>query len=249
MKRGLWFAAIAAAAVLSAVLARPGSRGAALGRAAIAYSVALEEGSASEALDMMTPETAEGLCENFVLELAGVEAPDRFVFDGTDSRGIRMAGETRESGSRVIWFSPGELPLVVHDTALNNILGNAVLLCRANAVEYPGGNCPVSGAPYDYDPAAGIVVCPEGHLGEGLVLNANGCSARRDSVAQEIEAFVAAGYEWPFSLEEIYTISSGEFGRRGGYRCPDNGYKYYEIRDRAVYCPFHEETTPVTAEE
>lgn len=249
MKKWFWIAGIGILCILTAVLSRPGSRGVQLRRAAAEYTRALESGRTAEALEMMTPETAEGLCGEFLLRLEGVEAPSGFVFDGTDARGTRMAGRTEDSGTRVLWFSAqGELR-VVHDTALDNILGNAVLLCRASAAEDPSGNCPVSGEAYIFDPSTGTVTCPRGHLGEGLTVVSDGCSLQRDTVAAELASYIEAGYLWPGSLEEMFTVSSGEFGRRGGYRCPDNGYKYYELRDGAVYCPFHEESTPVTAAE
>lgn len=213
------------------------------------YTEALESGRGVDARAMMSPATAAGFSAEFLSGLTGIEAPENFVFHGTDSRGIRMAGETSEYGTRIVWLVQGEETLVVHDTALDNILGNAVFFCRDNAMANPTGSCPVSGEPYLCDLSTGAVLCPQGHLGDGLLVSSNGCSLRRDSVAAEITACTGSGYPWPVSIEDIYLISSGEFGRRGGYRCPDNGYKYYEIRDGAVYCPFHEEATPIPAAE
>ena len=249
MKKGVWAVCVVAVFIIAIILARQGSPGIRLREAALSYTEALESGRTGEALAMMTVETANGFSESFLSGLTGTPAPENFVFDGTDNRGIRMAGETGEHGTRIVWLSSDCEIRVVHDTALDNLLGNAVVLCRANALADPQGRCPVSGQPYEYDPATGTVLCPQGHLGEGLVISSDGCSMRRDSVAAELAAFLEAGYPWPASLEDIYNTSSGEFGRRGGYRCPDNGYKYYEIRDGAVYCPFHEEATPVPVTE
>lgn len=249
MKRFVFPLGTALAVFLLAVLARPGSLGTGLRKAVEEYTAALESGRTAEALEMMTAETAEGLSEEFLLRLSGIEAPERFVFDGTDTMGIRMAGETESLGTRIIWFSTQNGIAVVHDTAIDNLLGSAVMLCRENASASPDGSCPVSGIPYQFDPAIGLVICTLGHLGGGLVISSDGCSLKRDSVAAEVRAFMEAGYGWPVTLEDMYTVSSGESGRRGGYSCPDNGYKYYEIRDGAVFCPFHEEATPISVTE
>lgn len=247
MGRWKWFGLIAAAAAATALLARPHSPGIRYSETALAWAVSLEEGRAAEALAMMEPGTAEGYSEEFLSRLAGEEAPESFHYDGFDSGGVRMSGVSGDRGSRIVWLTDDDTPGVIRDTALDNLLGQAVFICRENALAHPEGRCPVSGASYTYDREAGLVVCPEGHLGEGLFVNSLSCAARRDSVVIEVEAFMAAGYPAPASLEDMYTESSGEFGRRGGYRCPDNGYAYYSIRDGAVYCPFHEETTQVRA--
>ncbi len=247
MGRWKWFGLIAAAAAATALLARPHSPGVRYSTAALEWAAALEEGRSAEALAMMEPGTAGGYSEDFLSRLAGVEAPESFHYDGYDSGGVRMSGVSGERGSRIVWLTDGDPPGVIRDTALDNLLGQAVFICRENALAHPEGSCPVSGASYSYDSATGLVVCPDGHLGEGLFVNSLSCGVRRDSVAMEVEAYMAAGYPAPASLEDMYTESSGEFGRRGGYRCPENGYAYYSIRDGAVYCPFHGETTQVQA--
>ncbi len=249
MKRFIFPAAVFLAAVLLAVLSRPGSLGVSLEKASIRYAEALSSGNGEHALEMMTPDLASGLSPGFLSGLQGLPVPGSFVFSGSDENGIRMTGSTEERGSRVLWFSSGEDLLVARDTAVDNLLGSAVMLCRASALSNPRGVCPVSGAPYEFNESTGMVVCVEGHLGDGLYAGSDNCAMRRDSVAAEVRAFLEAGYSLPDSLENIFTTSSGEFGRRGGYRCPDNGYKYYEIREGMVYCPFHLESTAIAVEE
>jgi hypothetical protein len=245
MKRALLLISIPVIAVAFALIVRPGSLGARLKDSATMYCEMMSTGGTEQAENMMSPEMSEGLSVDFLARLDGTEVPSHFRFDGSDTRGIRMAGSVDGGGSRVIWFSTEHGLKVTGDTAVDNILGSAVMLCRENAVSDPEGYCPVSERPYQYDEAAGIVVCPEGHLGEGLPVGSDHCALRRDSVTAELAGYIEAGYDCPETLEEMFTVSEGIYGRRGGYRCPDNGYKYYELRDGAVYCPFHEEYSGV----
>jgi hypothetical protein len=249
MRRIFLFLSIPAAAAVFALLARPGSLGIQLQSSAEVYSSALSAGNPSEARVMMAPEIARQVSDEFLARLEGTEVPHNFGFDGVDAVGFRMTGTTGETGTRVIWFSAlgGEI-LVTGDTALDNILGSAAILCRENAAAQPDGCCPVSGAPYRYNLETGLVVCPEDHLGTGIVINSNSCSLSRDSVSIELSEYLEAGFEYPETPEEMFTLSGGMYGRRGGYRCPDNGYKYYELRDGAIYCPFHEESSEAAVE-
>ncbi len=243
MKRALLFFSVPFFAIVFAFIARPYSLGERLGKSAQIYSRALSEGRAAEAMSMMSLETAEALSTDFLSGLEGTAVPADFRYDGSDSRGIRMTGSAGDTGTRVIWFSTDNENgiRVTNDTALDNLLGSAVMLCRENARVNPDGCCPVSGRPYIHDVQAGSVVCVDGHLGDGITISSGGCALRRDSVAAELAGYLEAGYPFPETLEEMFTISDEEYGRRGGYRCPDNGYKYYELRDGAIFCPFHEE--------
>ena len=238
-------AVILAGAVLFSIIARTDSPGVIWRETARDYSQALAEGRADEALGMMTYETAAGLCPEFMESMQGVPPPADFVYSGSDADGILMSGVTESSGTRVIWLLvDGKDVLVQRDTAIDNLLGSAVMLCRQRAADNPQGSCPVSGAPYEYDRTTGTVYCPSGHLGAGIIISSDRCALKRDSVAAELNRYLDAGFEYPASLEDIHVNSGGEFGRRGGYSCPDNGYKYYELRDGMVYCPFHEEYSP-----
>lgn len=243
MRRVFLFFSISVFAVVFALIARPHSLGMKLAHSAEVYSQALSAGHAEEAMSMMAPETAEGLSQEFLRRLEGTVASTDFRYDGSDVVGLRMVGSVGDAGSRVIWFSTENGIRVTHDTALDNILGSAVMLCRENAMADPDGCCPVSGRPYEYDREIHVVVCPEGHLGDGLLISSDACSLRRDSVAVELTEYLEAGYQFPETLEEMFTLSGEKYGRRGGYRCPDNGYKYYELLNGAIYCPFHEESS------
>ncbi len=244
MKRLFAILITALAVLVIALLARPHSPGAQWTGTVKNYLKALEEGRGQEALDMLCPELAVELSEDFLLRLLEEEVPSQLSWNGSDSRGIRIAGETQETGARVVWLAPsdGEL-FIAGDTSLDKLLGTAVLLCRENAITDPDGCCPVSGVPYTTDETGELVICSSGHLGGGLAVGQGRCAERRDSVLAELNDYLASGYELPSTLEEMYTLSGGETGRRGGYSCPDNGYKYYEIRDGAVYCPFHERSS------
>lgn len=245
MKRVFLFISIPVAALIFALIARPFSMGVKLVQTAEDYALALSSGDTEEAMNMMTASTADELSAQFLSRLEGTEVPVNFRYDGSDARGLRMVGsiQGQEFGSRVIWLSADNGILVAYDTALDNILGSAVLLCRENALTDPDGCCPVSGKPYEYNQETGMVICAEDHLGEGILIFSDRCSLRRDSVAVELAEYLEAGYPLPENLEEMFTVSDEEYGRRGGYRCPDNGYKYYELRDGEIYCPFHEESS------
>jgi hypothetical protein len=239
-------AALIAASVLLSLLARPSSTGIVLRDLSLEYSLSFQEGRIADARAMLTPETASGLSESFLDGLSGIPSPVSFRYDGMDHRGVRFTGFAGETGSRVLWFQRNGGWMVSADSAIDNLLGTAAALCRQNVMSgaFPG-HCPVSGEEYIIDEEASLVICTRGHLGQGYSYSSDRCLLRRDSVASEVRTYLEAGYQYPAMLEGMYTISGGEYGRRGGYRCPDNGYMYYELRDGTVFCPFHEESSPV----
>ena len=67
----------------------------------------------------------------------------------------------------------------------------------------------------------------------------------RDSLAGVVSDYILAGYRFPDSFAGMFEESDGEFSQRGGFRCPDNGYVYYEITGEGVFCPFHDETSRI----
>ena len=128
------------------------------------------------------------------------------------------------------------------DTSLDALLGGAVLACREAALS-GARTCPVSRREYVF--AGDSVICPSGHLGAGLSVTPAACEALREEAAAAVREFVQAGYGTPGDLESIFTLTGGEMGRRGGWRCPDNGYSYYHLIGDSVVCGHHSASTPV----
>ena len=236
----VYFVVFFALAMLLSFLARPHSLGVKLQQNAKNYAEFLFSGEAGEAKALMTPLFSSEFSEEFLLDLSGIPVPTTFTYDGIDTRGYRMVGASGETGSRVIWFTTDGQVKVTADTAIDNILGSAVILCTEVARINPRGNCPVSGIPYQFNETSGLVYCVSNHLGDGLLINSNECELQRMEVAQELNQFLGAGFDYPEKLEDIFTISDGVYGKRGGYSCPENGYNYYELQDGQIYCPFHQ---------
>ncbi len=226
-------------AILFSFLSRPHSLGVKLQQNAKNYVSVLFSGKAGEAKTLMVPSFSGELSEEFLSNLSGIPVPTTFTYDGLDERGYRMVGASGETGSRAIWFTTDGQVKVTADTAIDNILGSAVMLCTEEARNNPYGNCPVSGIPYQFNETDGLVYCVSGHLGEGLTINSNECELQRIEVAEELNQYLEAGFGYPDKLEDIFTISDGVYGKRGGYSCPDNGYNYYELQNGQIYCPFH----------
>lgn len=231
---------IIAIASLFSFLSRPYSRGIKLQENAKNYTNLLFMGETGQAKLLMTSSFSGELSEAFLHSLSETSIPETFTYDGTDSRGYRMVGAAGESGSRVVWFTTDEEVKVTADTAIDNLLGTAVMLCNEEARTNPRGNCPVSGIPYQFDEASGLVYCVSGHLEDGLIINSNECQQQRMEVTEELNIYLEAGFDYPEKLEDIFTISDGVYGKRGGYSCPDNGYNYYELQSGQIYCPFHQ---------
>lgn len=227
-------------ATLFSFLARPHSLGIKLQENAKNYADFLFAGEAGEAKQLMTSSFSTTLSEDFLQNLSEIPVPETFTYDGIDSRGYRMVGTAGESGSRVIWFTIDAEVKVTADTAIDNILGSAAMLCQEEARNNPNGNCPVSGIPYQFDETQGLVYCSSGHLGDGLLINSNECELQRLEVMEELNQYLEAGFDYPENLEDMFTISDGVYGKRGGYSCPENGYSYYELQNGEIYCPFHQ---------
>jgi hypothetical protein len=222
-------------------------------QAADGYLGHLSAGRSVEAHAMLT-ESLGGLAGPPALTLGGVPAAcAASVIGRPDARGWPLACGT----SRVVWLrEEGGSWRVSGDTWLDGVLGAASVTCRdyalsvvlagvAAGADPSGWLCPVSGAPYELDPATDLLVCPSGHIGEGLDAAGSGCSARRAEAAAVVAVWMSAGNALPSSFQEIWDGSGGTLGRPGGYRCPDDGYSYYGIGPDGVSCPFHGEATPL----
>lgn len=171
-----------------------------------------------------------------------------------ESRGLKISAILQEGGARTLWLREGSDNTwrISGDTSIDNLLGSATVLCssfaRATVIpsvtsgELPEGFlCPICGSPYFEE--EGRLFCPAGHLGAGLDITGSSCRDKRDSLAAAVQEYISAGYAYPSSFMEMYEMSNGLFGQRGGFHCPDDGYAYYEITIQGVYCPYHEEIT------
>ncbi len=228
--------------VLIAFVARSQSPGMIRSGFVTEYLAALDETPPDEAWGMLSDSLALLVSPAFLDGLEGLSSPERVLMDGTDSRGIRMAAVSG-GNVRVVWLAETEAGYRVRgDAMLDGLLGGAVLLCRAAAAS-GSGVCPVSGR--EYSVGQNLLICPSGHLGSGLRLTSEACAIRRGEVAGVVRDFLSRGYSMPTDLESIHTVSGGEIGQRGGWRCPDNGYSYYVLQGDSVLCLHHAASTPV----
>jgi hypothetical protein len=255
MRSFLRWTAPAAVFIAAAILARGSSMGIELDLSAKAYLDALQRGDGTAACSLMTDSLKSLVSPGFLSSLQG--SPSGTVLAGREeTRGLAMTVPLSGGGSRTLWMTrTGDGAWRVSgDTSLDNLLGGASLACidyarqtvlpavsaGAAAEEF---RCPVSGMSYQID--GDLLVCPSGHLGEGLDMAGDACRENRGKVAEVVAGFIAAGYSCPVSLAGMYDESGGAFGQPGGYRCPDNGYSYYEITEQGVRCPFHDQTSTI----
>jgi hypothetical protein len=253
-------AAVLVASVAFALIMRPYGPGTSMRKAAGSYLDHLRAGRFEEAYDLLTDSLRQEVAVS-LLELMGGPLPTTaLLLRGEAGRGYAVAAKGAEGSSRMIWLQRrnGEWR-IGGDSSLDGVLGEATMLCRdyAGEVVLPAvmsGEspesycCPITGCEYHLSPDSERLVCPAGHLGEGLNVTGLACAARRDSVAALVARYMAEGYGYPPSLRQMWQTSGGCFGQRGGYRCPDNAYAYYRLLpDTTVYCPHHDAATEVGA--
>lgn len=227
---------------LAALAARAKSPGVALTSCVTLYLNAIAEGRGALAWESLSDSLGLQVSPEFLQRLAGSPVPGSVFIDGVDRRGIRITAVT-SGASRTLWLQQtGSEYRVSGDEMLDGLLGEAVFLCRAAALS-GSTSCPVSGR--DYVLLQNSVVCPSGHLGEGLNFSPEACSALREEAAEAVRTFMSLGHPAPPDLESIHTISGGDVGRRGGWRCPDNAYSYYLLLSDSVVCSHHGASTPV----
>lgn len=249
--------AIAAAAVLllifSAFVARQNSTGKKLIDTGKCYMEHLAAGENEEAYSSLSDSLASFLTPDILGYLQGAPASGTIRTGRNEYRGFTLSVSLEEGGSRTLWLREGPDGNwnISGDSSLDNLLGNATVLCSSYAKgtvipaiaegEDPGDYlCPVSGSPYCVED--GKLFCSGGHLANGIDIESSACSILRDSLSALVYEYVSAGYEYPSSFREMYERSNGAFSQRGGFHCPDDGYSYYEITSEGVYCPFHRET-------
>lgn len=244
--------------LLVAIVARGASMGVALDRTARGYLDALAAGDGNTACSLLTDSLEMLVSPEFLAGLQDLPVSGTILAGRIEDRGLSMTVPLPGGGSRTLWLADGEDGWRVSgDTSLDNLLGAASLLCIRHATEavIPAMAtgalaeefvCPVSGLPYAVSESR--LVCPSGHLGQGLDLAGDACRDKRGSVAATVAAWMSGGAPRPESLADMYEASGGTFGQRGGYRCPDNGYSYYEITDQGIRCPYHDQTSIIPLE-
>lgn len=249
-------AALAALAAVLVVTALPGSPGSGMRDSASRYMSSLDRGAPGDARSMLTDSLADLIPE------AALGRMDPWVGDARggsigrlSARGWPLEVPSGEGGGRILWFRNEDGGWRISgDTRIDALMGSASVVCMnyalstvvpaASAGADPSGMlCPFSGVAYTV--VDGRLVCPAGHLGEGVVLSGDECGARRAEVAAMVGEWVAAGNPFPADLGEIWESSGGEVGLPGGYRCPVDGYSFYSLADSGVWCPYHGELTIV----
>ncbi len=253
MRRALTAAAIVLL-VIAAVAARSNSTGKKLIDTGRGYIEHLAAGEIEEAYSFLSDSLAALLTPGTLGYLVDAPPTGAIRAGRPESRGFNISISLARGGSRTLWLLRGPHGnwTVTGDTSLDNVLGNATVLCSAFARDtvIPALSegrtpddflCPVAGDSYYYS-EDGILFCSAGHLGNGIDTGGSACRTLRDSLAVIVGQYYSAGYGYPSSFGEMYERSGGGFGQRGGFHCPDNGYSYYEITSDGVYCPFHRET-------
>ncbi len=257
------FVAAAVILILSSFIARSGSTGKKLLDTGRGYIHNLAAGQTLQAYSFLSDSLAEFLSPDILSLLEDAPSSGSIRAGRIERRGFTLFISLDDGGSRTLWLrseSDGRWT-VAGDTSLDNVLGGAIVLCSSYAKETvipaisdsgtPGDYfCPVCGSAYYLE--GGYLLCPAGHLGDGLDAGGSVCGILRDSLSTLIYDYVSSGYEYPSSFGEMFELSEGSFSQRGGFRCPDDGYSYFEITADGVYCPFHRKTsyieTPVITE-
>jgi hypothetical protein len=252
-----------AALLLVALLGVTGileSPGAEIRSAAGGYVLAASSGASEEACALLTDSLSELIAPQAFGLLPAPPQASSTDLGREEPRGFSASIELSDGSTRTVWLRrEGGSWRISGDSWLDGVLGAAGMLCREYGLSVLAGiaggeaasdfSCPVTGAPYSVDAARGVLICPAGHLGDGLAIGGDACAARRSEVAREVSLFVSQGHDLPLSPGDMWSESGGAIGQPGGYRCPDNGYSYYEIRDSSVWCPFHAAGTPVPGRE
>lgn len=253
MRKALAVAAIVLL-IITAVAARGSSTGKRLINTGREYIEHLAAGETEEAYSFLSDSLAALLTPGILSYLEGAPVAGIIRAGRAENRGFNISISLAEGDSRTLWLRRGSEGkwTITGDTSLDNVLGNATVLCSSYAREIviPAISegraledflCPaVSGSSYYIED--GILFCSAGHLGNGLDTGGSACRTYMDSLAAVIYEYIDAGYGYPFSFGEMYERSNGLFSQRGGFHCPDDGYSYYEITPEGIYCPFHRET-------
>ncbi|MCD4848269.1 MAG: hypothetical protein K8R76_08770 [Candidatus Aegiribacteria sp.] len=247
---------ICAILISAAFMARTSSTGKALLDISREYVGALSSGNTEDAYFLLSDSLAALVSPVFLELLDNSPSSGRITIGSIESRGYTISIALDHGGSRTIWLGENDSGKweIAGDSSLDNLLGRATVMCTAFAQEtvipaYRNGvdpgeySCPISSKPYFLE--GSMLLCPSGHLGDGLDVGGSSCMLLRDSLAGVVSDYILAGYRFPDSFAGMFEESDGEFSQRGGFRCPDNGYVYYEITGEGVFCPFHDETSRI----
>ncbi|MCK4671338.1 MAG: hypothetical protein KAT47_02270 [Candidatus Aegiribacteria sp.] len=237
-------------------MARTSSTGKALLDTSREYLETLSSENTEDAYFLLSDSLAALVSPVFLELLDNSPSSGRITIGNIESRGYTISMALEQGGSRTIWLREDDLGEweIAGDSSLDNLLGRATVMCTGfvqetvipayrNGVDPGDYGCPISGEPYSLE--GDMLLCPSGHLGDGLDVGGSRCTLLRDSLAEVVSDYILAGYHFPDSFIGMFEESDGEFSQRGGFRCPDNGYVYYEITREGVFCPFHDETSRI----
>lgn len=256
MKKLVYRLLFLSAMLAAAFLARAGSTGLRIRSTAGEYLDLIEEGRTEEAWRLLSDSLSSQLVPELLDSLRVTSDVSGMNAGGFEYRGIVLSVSLKGGGSRTLWLreQPEGSWAITGDSSLDNLLGRASMMCLdyartivvpsvGDGVDPSEYTCPVSGRPYFIEEDR--LICPAGHLGDGLEVSGASCESLRDSLAGVVEDYLENGYDYPSGFSEMYSTSGGDYGQRGGFRCPDHGYSYYEITTDGVFCPYHEATSRI----
>ncbi len=251
-------AAVLAASLALALLARPHSTGAAVRGAASSYLEALARDSLVRAHRMLSESLQTAISPELLAEIAPEDPIPSARLSGRRPDGYLVGLRGRDGTTRTLQVSlTEEGSLIRADSRLEGLLGRAGDMCIGYArgtvapavLEGARPNefdCPVTGRPYGLSSDGRRLLCPSGHLGEGVVLSADACSARRDSLASMAREYLQIHDSLPSGFPAMYAGLDLRPWERVGYTCPADARVHYEILpDSGVYCPYHRRATPI----
>lgn len=253
----IWAIGLLAASLATAVLARPHSTGARLRGVATSYMESLAAGRFEEAYGMLG-DSLRGSLSAALLQRTAPRRPLPSARLGGREAGAFTVGFRSEDGTtrNLRLAIEGDRTIVTGDSRIEAVMGGAREMCigyatstvapalmqGADAADF---DCPVTGRHYRLS-GDGRLVCPAGHLGGGVMVRADACSDRRDSLAALVSQYAAQRGRLPSDFPEMYAGLDLPPRQRVGYSCPSNANEFYAIRpDSTIWCPFHGEATPV----
>lgn len=251
VKKVILFLCILILLLVFSLFVRQNSTGVEIRSTVISYLNCLSNGYVDSAHTCLTESLGNLILPEFLLDECMISVSERVAIIGSEDRGFAVAVRTGD-GSRIVWLNRSDgVFRISGDTSLDGLLARGRLQCREytlttvvhalqNGEDLSDYRCPVSGSEYRIDTESGKLICIAGHLGDGISLVDERCFVRRDSLIDVITEYLAKGYPFPSTPAEMWSRSGGIFGQRGGYRCPDNGYSYYQIDTNGIYCPYHE---------